>query len=346
MWAISILGNSMSNKKSKAKQSPKEDEVSLDSSDLKEPTGPQKLPIHIAVYSGGMDSNAIDFLRWCRTPAKEKANCIIILETLGGKADVAYRISRALQKKYNEVHIAIPWLCKSAGTLLCIGAHKLIFGRSGELGPLDIQVPKKDELVGFSSGLTPLHALSTLRDESFACFEAYFLSILGKGGGQISTARAAQIATNLTVDMLGNIYSQIDPMQLGQTARDLQIAKEYGERLDSVAQNLREGALNHLLTSYPEHGFVIDGEEAAELFYRVSPMYDSLEVLVEQYLQKMSDGLFSGEGYFHIIYDGQEATSKDKEDADGEKSENANLGGDCGTEPKEQEATTESGDTV
>jgi hypothetical protein len=81
-----------------------------------------------------------------------------------------------------------------------------MFDTWGELGPLDVQIPRKDELLGSASGLTPLHALSTLRQESFSCFEHYFLSILNKGQGQISTVRAAEISTNLTVALLGKIW--------------------------------------------------------------------------------------------------------------------------------------------
>jgi|GEM_PF-6962228 len=286
-----------------------------------------ELPMHIAIYAGGMDSDAEEFLNWCLMPAGEEAHCMVILATRGGKANVAYRLSRALQRKYKEVHIAIPWICKSAGTLLCIGAHALIFGRRGELGPLDIQVPQKDELLGVSSGLTPLHALSTLRDESFACFYKYFISMLEIGRGQISTTRAAQISTNLTVELLGNIYSQVDPIQLGQTSRDMRIAKEYGERLDVVAKNLKPDALHKLLMEYPEHGFVIDVEEAKELFVRVLPISETTEKIVAHYLPKIKNALVAGDNFFCVIKDNkiglEVSNEKNGEDSGSERNNNA-----------------------
>jgi ClpP class serine protease len=38
--------------------------------------------------------------------------------------------------------------CKSAGTLIALGANELAFGEHGELGPLDVQIAKRDEVLG------------------------------------------------------------------------------------------------------------------------------------------------------------------------------------------------------
>lgn len=278
------------------------------------------LPYDIAIYSGGMDGKSTEnFLEWCCQEKKEATNLLLFLSTTGGQASVAYRLSRALQKKYENVYIVIPWICKSAGTLLCIGANALIFGDHGELGPLDVQIPQKDELIGYSSGLTPLHALSILREESFACFEKTFISIIEKSSGQISTNRAAKIAIDLTVGLFSEIYAQIDPMQLGQTTRDMAIAKVYGERLNAVSQNLHRGALNRLLNGYPEHGFVIDSREAEGLFVRVFPMDDSLKEIVEQYLHDIKNAIFAQRVFFCIVSEHDASKESTPVDGEGEK---------------------------
>jgi len=46
----------------------------------------------------------------------------------------------------------------------------------------------------------------------------------------------------------------------------MQIAYDYGERLNKMASSLKNGALVQLVSSYPSHGFVIDRKEAADLF--------------------------------------------------------------------------------
>lgn len=166
-----------------------------------------EMPIDVVVYAGPITMPQSDeFLRWCSQKRTGDRICIVILSTTGGSAATAYRIARAFQRHYKEVCVAIPWICKSAGTLLCIGASGLMFGENGELGPLDVQIPQKDELFGYSSGLTPIHALSVLREQSFDYFERAFVTLVHKSDGQISTTKAARIAIKLTVGLFGQIY--------------------------------------------------------------------------------------------------------------------------------------------
>lgn len=259
--------------------------------------------IEIAIYAGNMEeASAEKFLEWASKP-REHARCIVVLATPGGSASMAYRLSRAMQRNFDDVCIAIPWICKSAGTLLCLGANSLMFGENGELGPLDVQIPQKDELVGYSSGLTPLHALSVLQQHSFDYFEDAFLEIIQRSRGQISTTKAARIAIRLTVGLFGQIYSQIDPLQLGKTTRDMNIAQVYGERLSAVSQNLKYGALNRLLVSYPEHGFVIDGKEAEELFKNVMPIPVQLAKLVSELLPRIKQAIIRQQPFFNTLDD-------------------------------------------
>src|SRR5437868_3425052 len=83
-------------------------------------------------------------------PQKRK-NAILFLVTNGGDPDAGFRIARALSHYYGSFKIMIPMECKSAGTLVCIGASELILGDRSELGPLDIQVRKRDELFDHGS---------------------------------------------------------------------------------------------------------------------------------------------------------------------------------------------------
>lgn len=262
----------------------------------------ESVPLKLALYAGGMyEKGAEPFLAWASTSYASRCHCLVLLATTGGSAGMAYRISRALQRNFSNICIAIPWICKSAGTLLCLGASSLMFGENGELGPLDVQIPQKDELVGFSSGLTPLHALSVLQQQSFNYFEEAFLSIIRKSGGQISTTKAARIAIRLTVGLFGQIYQQIDPLQLGKTTRDMNIAQVYGERLSAVSQNLKPGALERLLIDYPEHGFVIDGKEAEELFKNVLPMPPEINDLSAHFLQDMKQAIIDEKPIFQTF---------------------------------------------
>lgn len=194
---------------------------------------------------------------------KSERLCLVLI-TYGGDPDAAYRIARATNHHFNKVEILIPDICKSAGTLLCIGASKLIFGDRGELGPLDIQISKPDELHESMSGLDIIQAISALKTQVLDAFRSYLLDI--RLGSRIRTKTAAEIATQLADGFIAPIAARIDPLTLGEHQRAMQIAYDYGERLSSMAESLKPNALVRLVGSYPSHGFVIDRKEAADLF--------------------------------------------------------------------------------
>ena len=139
-----------------------------------------------------------------------------------------------------------------------------------ELGPLDIQIPKVDELGERESGLTPAETFQSLRAESFRLFEYAFINLRRRSGSQISTRTAADVATAMATGLLAPIFSQIDPMRLGEVQRAMMIMEEYGERLAGVSKNVKEGAIQKLSSGYPSHSFVIDRDEAREMFENVS----------------------------------------------------------------------------
>ena len=77
------------------------------------------------------------------------------------------------------------------------------------------------------------------------------------------------IAGSVTVGIFKEIYSQIDPTYLGEMNRNLKIAYEYGCRLAYIGQNIKIENIQQLVYNYPEHGFIIDRNEASELFHGV-----------------------------------------------------------------------------
>lgn len=207
------------------------------------------------------------------------ATVSVFVTTWGGDADTGYRLTRALRSRYQFVRLLLAGPCKSAGTLVAVGAHQLRFGANGELGPLDVQITKPDELMPLSSGLDIFQALSLVNGQAFQTFEQYFLQILSSGSGNISTRTASEIATKLVTGLYTPLSAQIDPLRLGEVQRAISVAKAYGERLGLT--NLKPGALDKLIEQYPSHSFVIDMQEAADLFTSVTAFTDDERALSE-----------------------------------------------------------------
>ncbi|WP_208108570.1 SDH family Clp fold serine proteinase [Candidatus Thiosymbion oneisti] len=220
-------------------------------------------------------------------------NSYLVLVTLGGGANAGYRIARAFGHHYpDDFRLMIPDVCKSAGTLVAIGANELIVSDRGELGPLDVQFRKKDELFEASSGLDILQSLSAIQDQVMAIFRDYLLDIsLGSGLG---TKITAQLSSEMACKIVAPITSQIDPMRLGEQQRALRVATRYGERLAKKFRNTSQENIDTLLTGYPSHSFVIDRKEASELFTKVRAPNDA-ERNIEVWLRARTNN-FSGLG--------------------------------------------------
>lgn len=208
--------------------------------------------------------------------------------TYGGDPNAGYRIGRALQHNYEKVNLLVVGACKSAGTLIAIAANKLIIGDMGELGPLDIQLKKNDEIGEMSSGLAIMTALDALKDRSISAFNSHLFKI--RYENQISTKMSADIAAKLTEALISPMAAQIDPIKLGEHQRAMSIAITYGQRLSDKSGSLKDGALVKLIASYPSHGFVIDRKEARELFKDVQSPSGLTETLYEFFCKKIHDG--------------------------------------------------------
>lgn len=230
---------------------------------------------------------AEQFIDMLRDKQHRKNKCILFLTTNGGDPDAAYLIAKILRKYYEKISVIICSVCKSAGTLICIGADELYIGDTGELGPLDIQLSKRDEIANLASGLDLLNALNFTQAAVWQSFEQIMITLVARSGGSISTKTAAQIASTISVNLHSPIIAQIDPDRLGEVQRAMQIGEQYGARLNSG--NLRPDALQKLVYDYPAHSFVIDQQEAKELFFNVMPLDGRLGELARILRERLRD---------------------------------------------------------
>jgi hypothetical protein len=222
------------------------------------------------LYSGGIYEDYVAQAMNTVATAKNKDRVTIVLTTDGGDPHAAYRFGRFLQSLYSYIRVLVVGRCKSAGTLVTMAANELAFGPFGELGPLDVQIAKRDELVFVNSGLDTMQAFMLITGHVYTAFENYMLQTVLKSQGAISFATASEVASRLATGFIAPLAAQIDPHRLGEIDRMMAIATAYGERLSS--DNLQEGALERLVNDYPSHSFIIDMAEAKTLFKNVTFM--------------------------------------------------------------------------
>jgi len=274
----------------------------------------------VILYSGdlerGIDTDFID--ECCRR--EKRPNVLMMLVTYGGDPDVAYRIARCLQQNYTKFTFFVTGYCKSAGTLLSLAAHELIFSDHGELGPLDVQMVKKDELGELQSGLVTQEAIAFLKRQAFSAFEEFFLTLTRRSEGAITLKTATHLAAEMSKGLFVPLIGKLDPLNIGEISREIQIALAYGSRLIETGKNLTPKKLGYIITEYPSHGFVIDRWEAENLYNYVLKPSD-FESELEQVLGPIvRDPDRSIEPFFRFLSD--EPRTVQETEITGDKVEN------------------------
>ena len=243
---------------------------------------PETVKMDYYLYSGnilrGEDLRFIEYI----AEEQKSDGVVLILCTPGGDPDAAYKIGRYLQSKYTSFKLFVPGYCKSAGTLLAIAADEIVFSPYGELGPLDVQMTRTDNIANLESGLNISEAFLTLENRARNTFHDLIAEITGMSGGIVSFQTASRSASEIVGALYGPIFAHIEPEDVGSRARAMRIGEDYGTRLNQEFNNLRPDALIHLSQSYTSHGFVIDLREAAALFHNVRESSESEKTLVQQ----------------------------------------------------------------
>ena len=219
--------------------------------------------------------NADNFISLIKSNKQNKNVCLFIT-TNGGDIDCTYKITRYLIKQYEFFRLYVFGPCKSAGTLLALGANEIIMDENGEFGPLDVQVFSPDEFIQRSSGFSIYQSLEYIGKKSFELFEDIFIQIRARSGGIITTQTASEIASKIAVGLYAPITQQIDPSRIGELQRSMKIALYYGIRLGANPEIVK-----HLTVNYPSHSFVIDYDEACKLFGNVREPKDYENFLKE-----------------------------------------------------------------
>jgi len=197
---------------------------------------------------------------------QRKRNAGLFLNTYGGDPHAAYRIARALGHYYDQLTLYVFGPCKSAGTLMSIGFNCIVIGNRGELGPMDIQLANREEILEYNSGLDMIQAMSWLQKHAKNAFKDFLGDMRHKE--RLNTKFASETARQLTQGLFSGLYAHLDPVRLGYVQRTMLITEAYGLRLNERSNILQsEDALHTLVYDYPTHDFVIDRSEAKKVLF-------------------------------------------------------------------------------
>jgi len=246
------------------------------------------------IYAGEISRDGYEKItNVCEEAGNSSKKANLVLYTYGGDPHAAFRIARALQHHYTDgIRLFIPHYCKSAGTLIAIGASELIISDMGELGPLDVQLVKPTEMFERSSGMDITQGIEALRSQAIETFKNFVYEV--RLGSKLSTKIATKVATNMTTGLFSSIFAQIDPSRLGEIQRATYIALHYGKILAEKSQNIEDNGIEKLVLGYPSHSFVIDRKEARTIFKKVN-CPDSKEVELLKQIDKLMRSMLNSQ---------------------------------------------------
>lgn len=246
----------------------------------------EELDAAVLVYSGSIDGEGfyklVEAIKITEDqPSKE--NTLLILTTYGGSAQHAYQIARLFQEiTAGKFYLCLPSTCKSAGTLVALGASELFMSVVSELGPLDVQLQQRDEIGKHRSGMVVRTALDGLADETYKVFERVMLEIKKSSEQSVSFDVASRIASTIATGVMAPVYAQINPEALGNDLRDLSVARAYGNRLAEYGKNATPETVRKFVEDYPAHEFIIDHMESKKLFNIVNPYTEEIMKLLSE----------------------------------------------------------------
>ena len=160
--------------------------------------------------------------------------------------DIPYKIVNLIREFCDQFSVIIPFVAKSAATMIAIGADEIIMGPTSELGPIDplVKHPKYEDM------WIPVQSIRMCID--------------------FMEEKLAQ-STNpeMTTSLLYPILDKLDPWIIGDYEKSIKASYQYAETLleKNMFKKNREKAksLTRIMTEkYFSHGYCINRKEAID----------------------------------------------------------------------------------
>jgi len=196
----------------------------------------------------------------------------LFLYSRGGDVSVPWRIVTMIREFYRDFSVLIPYKAHSAGTMIALGADKIVMGKKAELSPIDPTLVRA--VIGEST--VPPPEISVEDVTSYISFMRERANITDQSAlAQV----VSQLASHLTPLTLGSVNRQYSHIRL--VARKL---------LTSRKEKIEEGRIATIIEALTEkmysHGHAIGRMEAIEFGLPVDNPDENLEALIWKLYQE------------------------------------------------------------
>lgn len=210
----------------------------------------------------------------------------LFLYTSGGDMLAPIRIVKLIRNHCDTFEVLVPYKAHSAGTLIALGADRIVMGKLGELTPVD---PTTGHPFNPPNPANPQQRLEVSVED----LNSYFLFAKEKAG-----VKAGQMT-----DVYKMLVEKLHPLSIGNAYRAYRMSKLLTERLLSLHMDkAREGQkikkiINEITGDITIHAYPIDRDEAKELGLKIDTPKASVEQLIWQLYEEYATPMKLGQPF-------------------------------------------------
>jgi len=205
----------------------------------------------------------------------------LFLYTRGGDMVAPLRMVKLIRSYTQDFEVIIPYRAHSAGTLIALGANKIVMGKLGELSPTDPSTMHPFNPVNPQN-------LQQKLEISVEDINSYFLLAKEKAG----------VKDEQMVEIYKQLGEKVHPLSLGNAYRAIRMARQIAEKLLRIhiknEERIKE-IVNAITSDICIHGYPITRDEAKDLGLEIEEPDAALEKdiwsLYEVYAKEMKLGI-------------------------------------------------------
>ena len=235
---------------------------------------------NLAPVSANLFAKLIEDLK---ADATKRDKLYIILTTLGGSAEIVERYVNILRYHYEEVNFIVPDYAYSAGTIFCMSGDSILMDYISVLGPIDPQVPNKDNkyvaALGYLEKINEF--IAEAANGTLTKAELIWLKDLDLG-----EIRSFEQARDLTTDLLQKWLVKYKFKNWTQHKDNTSVTEEEKrQRAIEIAQELSDN------NKWKSHGKGISIAELSDLKLKIEDYSkkDTLRALIRDYYNTMDE---------------------------------------------------------
>lgn len=203
----------------------------------------------------------------------------LILYTLGGDTMATWNIVNLIREYCDELEIIVPRKARSSGTIMCLGANKIILTHQSTLGPID---PSLNSLLGTKVRINGQERTLPTSVESVKGYFNLAKHELGIRASKDLIQAFLKLSETLNPLLIGDVYRRQG--QIKMIAKKLLVYQ-------NCKKKQKKSIINFLCSDSGSHDYAINYTEAKQLGLNVEIASDELNILINEWYNIICDEL-------------------------------------------------------